>query len=92
MADSPRVQRHQRTLGAWRLRVTNLPASYATFAPGSATQLRDLIWDTQRVATHNVRTKRGWHSADGHYAYAFVETMTEADGEHLIRHIHSTRL
>ena len=79
----------RRELGAYRLRIRNLPSSYATFAPGSASRLRDLLWDSLRVATHNVRTKPRWHSEDWHWAFAFLETMTELDGTRLIHTIHT---
>ena len=81
----------RRGLGAHCLRIRHLPSSsYATFAPGSASRLRDLLWDSLRVATHNVRTKPRWHSEDWHWAFAFLETMTELDGTRLIHTIHTS--
>ena len=90
MADGRHWQRPRRELGAYRLRICNLPSAYATFAPGSASRLRDLLWDSLRVATHSARTRRSWHSKDWRYAFAFLDTMTEWDGTRLIDTIHTS--
>ena len=44
MAGDHHWQRTHRTLGAYRLRLLNVPYSYAAYAPeGSAARLRDLL-------------------------------------------------
>ena len=50
MADHYRCS--HRPWGTYRLRILNLPYSYATFAPDSGRRLRDLIWDNHTIVTH----------------------------------------
>ena len=90
MADYHHWRRAHRTLGAYRLRLLNVARSYATYAlVVSAGRLRDLLWDSLRVATHNERTKQRWCTEDRRWAYAFVATMNELDRPRLINTIHT---
>ena len=68
----------------YRIRVRNLPPSYAERAPQSARQLHNLIANVLDVHTFNVETRRDWTAPSNPVAWAFLNVRNFADGMQLI--------
>ena len=70
--------------GTWRLRLKNLPTSFAQEAPASAKKLQRILLNQLNITVLKATTYKSWTKADGTYSYAFVEVPDEITGDLLI--------
>jgi hypothetical protein len=73
-----------RSPGAHRLRICNLPAAFARGAPATETTLVQLIYQHTGIPTFNPRTGTKLRSRHSNFAYAFIDVHTYDDGINLI--------
>ena len=70
--------------GTWRLRLKNLPVSFAQEAPSSAKKLHRILFNQLNITVLKASTYKNWTRVDGSYSYAFVEVPDESTGNLLI--------
>ena len=80
---------HQRSHGplSYRLRITNLPATYSRRPRHNTQQLQAMIFQTHGVAAHGLHMSHHCTNRRGDRAWAFLEVSSEPDGNHLITNI-----
>ena len=78
---------NNRTPGAHRLRIRNLPAAFARGAPATETSIVQLIYQHTGIPTFNPRTGYKMVARHSNFAYAFVDVHTLEGGESLINSI-----
>ena len=78
---------NNRTPGAHRLRIRNLPAAIARGAPATETTIVQLIDQHTGISTFNARTGYKMVAHSSNFAYAFGDVRTLEDGENLIHSI-----
>ena len=71
-------------VGTWRLRVNNLPVSFAQDAPSSAKKLHRALTSQTNVTILKACIYKDWTRVDGSYSYAFIEVPDEPTGNLLI--------
>ena len=77
---------------SFRLRIRNLPLSYAEHAPGSERQLHELIANALDMYTFNVETDQRWTAPSTPVAWAFLNVKSYEKGTKLIDKIDQVRL
>ena len=60
--------------GTWRLRLKNLPTSFAQEAPASAKKLHRILLNQLNITVLKASAYKNWTKVGGSYSYAFVES------------------